>query len=52
VLDTRLLFVSAHLAAGHHQVKLRTQDFARIAVGLLKYVRACVLEKGEGFEIY
>lgn len=39
VLETRLLFLSAHLAAGHTQVKLRTQDFARIATGVLKYVR-------------
>ena len=39
MLETRLLYLSAHLAAGHTQVKLRTQDFARIATGVLKYVR-------------
>lgn len=36
VLDTRFLFVSAHLAAGQRSVKLRHADYHRIAHGLVK----------------
>jgi phosphatidylinositol-bisphosphatase len=36
VLDTRFLFVSAHLAAGQRSAKLRHADYHRIAHGLMK----------------
>jgi len=36
VLDTRFLFVSAHLAAGQRSAKLRHADYHRISRGLVK----------------
>lgn len=36
VLDTRFLFVSAHLAAGQRSAKLRHADYHRISHGLMK----------------